>query len=220
MAFRPTHGGGGVFGNDKPQLPDIPYQRIFRWSAVIAGIIILFVVLNIAKNVYTDWLWFRQVQYSGVFLTVLTTKLWLGAAGAALVFSLLWVNLRIARRPTHTTLVFQGENLLAIPDRHLVEPLVNRILPIGVLLISVFAGLVVANALWEQVLLYLHPTDFAQNDPLFNNDLGFYVFQFPLLKSLYRLFMMAMGLCVILCAAAYVFDGRVAVTEHRQFIAL
>ncbi len=73
-------------------------------------------------------------------------------------FCLLWVNLRVARRPTHTTLVFQGKNVLAIPDRHLVEPRVNRMLPVAILLISLFDGLVVGNRLWDQVLLYLHPT--------------------------------------------------------------
>jgi uncharacterized membrane protein (UPF0182 family) len=187
---------------------------------VIAVLLLLFLVGASLSGLYTDWLWFGQVQYSGVFLTAITTKLWLGVAGAALLFFLLWVNLRIARRPTHTPLMFQGMNVLAIPDRHLVEAPVNRMLPVVILLISLFGGLVVGNALWEQLLLYLHPTEFGQKDPLFNNDLGFYVFQFPLLKSLYRLFMLAMGLCVVLSAAVYIFDERVAVTEHRQFIIL
>jgi len=153
---------------------------------VLAALLLLFLLGASFSGLYTDWLWFGQVQYSGVFLTVLTTKLWLGAAGAVLLFFLLWVNLRVARWPTRTTLVFQGKNVLAIPDRHLVEPQVNRVLPVAILLISLFAGLVVGTSLWEQVLLCLHPTEFGQKDPLFNNDLGFYVFQLPLLKSLYR----------------------------------
>ncbi len=191
---------------------------------VFAVLLLWFLLGGILSGLYTDWLWFGQVQYSGVFRTVLTTKLWLGAAGATLTFCLLRVNLRVARRPTHTTLVFQGNNLLAIPDRHLVEPWVNRMLPVAIVLISLFAGLVVGNSLWEQVLLYLthllHPTEFGQQDPLFHNDLGFYVFQLPLLKSLYRLFMLAMGLCVVLSAGVYIFDERVAVTEQRQLNSL
>ncbi len=192
-----------------------------RMVLIIFAVLLLLLLVGASlSGLYTDWLWFWQVQYSGVFLTVLTTKLCLGAAGAALLFCLLWVNLRVARRPTHTTLVFQAKNVLAIPERHLVEPTVNRMLPVAIVLISLFAGLVVGNSLWEQVLLYLHPTEFGQQDPLFNNDLGFYVFQFPLLKSLYRLFMLAIGLCVVLSAAVYVFDERVAVTEHGQFSTL
>ena len=187
---------------------------------VFAVLLLLFLFGASLSGMYTDWLWFGQVQYAGVFLTVLTTKLWLGAAGATLLFFLLWVNLRVARQPTHTTLVFQGTNVLAIPDRHLVEPWVNRLLPVAMLLISLFAGLVVGNSLWEQVLLYLNPAEFGHKDPLFDNDLSFYVFQFPLFKSLYRLFMLAMGLCVVLSATVYIFDERVAVTEDRQFIIL
>ena len=187
---------------------------------VFAVLLLSFLLGGSLSGLYTDWLWFGQVKYSGVFLTVLTTKLWLGATGAALLFCLLWVNLRVARRPTHATLVFQGTNVLAIPDRHLVEPTVNRMLPVAIVLISLLAGLAVGNSLWEQVLLFRHPTEFGQQDPLFNNDLGFYVFQFPLLKSLYRLFMLAMGLCVVLSAAVYIFDERVALTEQRQFSSL
>ena len=187
---------------------------------VIAVLVLLLFIGTGLSGPYTDWLWFGQMQYSAVFLTVLTTKLWVGVAGVVLLFILLWVNLRIARRPTHTTLVFQGKNFLAIPDRHLMEPGVNRMIPVAILLIPLFAGVVIGNSLWEQVLFYLHPTDFGQQDPLFNENLSFYVFQFPLLKSLYRLFMLAMGLCLFLSAAVYIFDERVAVTEHGQFIIL
>ena len=168
-----------------------------RMVLIVFAVLLLLVLFGASLcGLYTDWLWFGQGQYSRVFLTVLTTKLWLGVTGATLLFFLLWVNLRVARQPTHTTLTFQGTNILAIPDRHLVEPWVNRILPAAILLISLFAGLVVGNSLLDQVLLYLHSTEFGQKDPLFNNDLGFYVFQLPLLKSFYLFFMLAMGLCV------------------------
>ena len=187
---------------------------------VIAVLVLLLFLGTGLSGPYTDWLWFGQMGYSAVFLTLLTTKLWVGAAGVALLFILLWVNLRIARRPTHTSLVFQGKNFLAIPDRHLMEPGVNRMIPVAILLIPLFAGVVIGNSLWEQVLFYLHPTDFGETDPLFNENLSFYVFQFPLLKSLYRLFMLAMGLCLFLSAAVYIFDEKVAVTEHGQFIIL
>jgi uncharacterized membrane protein (UPF0182 family) len=191
-----------------------------RMVLIVFAMLLFLLLLGASlSGLYTDWLWFEQVQYSGLFLTVLTTKLWLGAAGAALLFFLLWGNLRIARRPTQATLVVPGKNILAIPDRHLVEPTVNRLLPVAILLVSLIAGLAVGT-LWEQVLLYLHSTEFGQQDPMFNNDLGFYVFQFPLLKLLYRLFMLAMGLCVALSAAVYIFDEKVAVTEDRQFITL
>jgi uncharacterized protein len=186
----------------------------------LAVLIFLFLLGDSLNGLYTDWLWFGQMQYSGVFFTVLTTKLLLGAAAAALLFCLLWVNLRIARWPTHAALAFRDRNVLAIRDRHRVEPTVNRLLPVALVLISLLAGLGVGNSLWEQVLLYLHSTEFGQVDPLFENDLGFYVFQFTLLKSLYRLFMVAMGLCVVLSAAVYVFDERVAATKDGQFSAL
>ncbi len=191
-----------------------------RLAIVLVVLLALFLFGGGLVGLYTDWLWFRQVQFAGVFLTVLTTKLWLGAAGAAFLFCLLWVNVRIARRPTQATLVFRGQNILAVPDRHLVAPKVNRFLPLAMVLVSVFAGLIVGNSLWRQMLLCLNPTELGQVDPLFENDLGFYIFQFPLIQSLYRLLMVAVGLSAVLSAAVYIFDEKVAVTEHRQFVTL
>ena len=88
---------------------------------------VLLVLLLLGGNLirpYTDWFWFRQVQYSGVFLRIIITKFWVGVAAAAFLFGLLWINLRIACRRTRTTLVYSGRNLLAIPERHLMD--VNR----------------------------------------------------------------------------------------------
>ena len=65
---------------------------------VFAVLLLLFLLAASLSGLYTDWLWFEQVQYSALFLTVLTTRLWVGAAGTALLFFLLWVNLCVARR--------------------------------------------------------------------------------------------------------------------------
>ena len=72
-----------------------------RTVQIVLGVLLLLFLLGGSFiRLYTDWLWFGQVQYSEVFLAVLATKLWLGTAGAAALFFLLWVNLHIARRPT------------------------------------------------------------------------------------------------------------------------
>jgi len=63
-------------------------------------------------------------------------------------------------------------------------------------------------------LRYLNPTALGKSDPLFGRDIAFYIFQLPLLKSLYQGSMAALGLCAILSALLYIFDGKVAAGEN------
>jgi uncharacterized membrane protein (UPF0182 family) len=165
-----------------------------------------------AITLYTDYLWFQEVGYTSVFWTALAAKSALFVAGAAAFFLLLWVNVRIARRPA-TRLPWVADNTLAIPQRHQLVPIVNGLLPLGIVAVSLLAGATWA-ALWEDTLRFLHPTEFGKKDPLFGNDIAFYVFQLPLLKALYSRMLVALGLCVIVVALLYVFDEKVAANDR------
>ena len=65
---------------------------------VLAVLLLLFLLGGGLIKLSTDWLWFGHVQYSGVFLTALATKLWLGAAGGVTLFFFLLINLLINAR--------------------------------------------------------------------------------------------------------------------------
>jgi uncharacterized membrane protein (UPF0182 family) len=46
---------------------------------------------------YTDWLWFREVRFTSVFVTVLQTQIRLGVVTAAVFFLLLYGNVTLVR---------------------------------------------------------------------------------------------------------------------------
>ena len=66
-------------------------------------LIILYVVLNIAKSIYADWLWFDAEGYSSVYSKTIITKVWLFFAGAGVFLAFFLGNLllalRLMRRP-------------------------------------------------------------------------------------------------------------------------
>ncbi len=65
------------------------------------------------------------------------------------------------------------------------EPgLLKVLILMGSLLIGLFAA-ANGSAQWENLLLFLNPTPFGVSDPLFQKDIGFYVFQFPFLLHIY-----------------------------------
>src|SRR5437868_10697348 len=67
------------------------------------------------------------------------------------------------------------------------EPLsrgvVRAIMITVALVVGLFMGLIAAGE-WPTILLYIHSVPFGQSDPLFNNDIGFYVFGLPFYKFL------------------------------------
>ena len=66
--------------------PDL--SRIGKFAIGIFLIVIFFVGLNFFRGIYTDWLWFDNLGYKGVFLKILTTKLWLFSV-AAIAFAII-----------------------------------------------------------------------------------------------------------------------------------
>ena len=67
-----------------------------RWIlfAAFAVVIIVTVILGLVQK----WLWMRQLDYSGIFWTLLSVKWVLFGVAAVCAFLFLWVNLRIAAR--------------------------------------------------------------------------------------------------------------------------
>ena len=50
-------------GRDRFHTP----PRMLRWFGLGAAILVLVVVLNVAKSIYVDVLWFDSVDYGGVY---------------------------------------------------------------------------------------------------------------------------------------------------------
>src|SRR3990172_4011496 len=54
-----------------------------RWLIAIAIPIVLFVLLNVGRGIYTNVLWFDSVGYRTVYATEITTRVWLFVSGRA-----------------------------------------------------------------------------------------------------------------------------------------
>ena len=76
------------------------------------------------------------------------------------------------------------DDALGLPSPEVLEPYVRRLaLPVSAAL-ALFVGWV-GTGRWELVLQAMNPTPFGVRDPLFDQEVAFYVFQLPLWNSLY-----------------------------------
>src|SRR2546425_3992091 len=130
-------------------------------------------------GVYTDWLWFREVQFTSVFVTVLQTQILLGVVTGAAFFLILHGNVTLARRLATREALVVADDLPGLPSPEILQPCLGRLtLPVSVTL-ALFAGWP-GTGRWELVLKALNPTPFGIRDPLFA---GYRLAMFDLLFS-------------------------------------
>ncbi len=189
--------------------------RIGLW--LLLGFLVL-VFLGQAVPLYTDWLWFQEVGLSQVFTTRLTLSSWLFLGVFAVVFIFLFANLSVAARTAAPDVLWELEDQLGLPGRAILEPLVRRLLVPVVAVIAFFSGMR-ATAAWDTVLEYLNRTAFGRVDPLFQRDIGFYVFELPFWRLLYSWATTLVLATVVLAAVVYVLQRSLVLTARGPRLA-
>ena len=76
---------------------------------------------------YTDWLWFREVQFTSVFVTVLRTQALLGVVTGAAFFLILYINVLLARRLAPRDALVVADDALGLPSPEVLEPYLRRL---------------------------------------------------------------------------------------------
>jgi uncharacterized membrane protein (UPF0182 family) len=169
------------FGDNKEKKTPKPPPPRSRWTTarvllILAGVLTLFIIINMTKGFYSEWLWFSSLGYGGVYTTVLGTKILIFFL-AAIVFALLFLgNLVLA-----TYLAPKSENSFwpwSIVSR--LQRMLRWNVIIGTTFLSLIFGLV-AQGNWEVVLRFFNGQPFGIADPVFHREIGFYMFSLPFL---------------------------------------
>ena len=173
-------------------------------ALVVGGVLLL---ISLASGVYTDFAWYRQLGFDGVYTTRLTTQAVLFVVGALVMAAAVAASLTIAyrTRPVYAPVSQEAQNL----DRYResLEPLRKVVIVALPALLGLFAGSSAA-ARWETVLLFLNRTPFGTDDAQFGQDVGLYVFTLPFLGFLLG-FLTAVAVLALLAAVAthYLYGG-------------
>jgi hypothetical protein len=159
----------------------------------VLAIVLLYLVFSGLPHLaylYTEWLWFKtDVGFPGVFWTILGSKVGLGAVAGLLFLVLILGNVEYARRLARRTSWYEEERALRQQIAEVMEYFVGRYLYLLLALVSVVAAYGVAAAAaekWNLYLLFRQGQSFGASDPIFRQDLGFYVFRLPFLRYLWQ----------------------------------
>ncbi len=176
-----------------------------RWLIILAVVLLVFLFSETLVHVLTESWWFGAVGYGQVFWTRLR---WQGAI-AILSFLVWWgvlyANYRIAQYLTR-------HRLMAVSQNREWDPyLPGMVKGISLTLITMLAiGAAVSGvAQWEAVLKFLNPVPFDIADPLYGQDVSFYVFQLPLYESLRNAAIELLVWSLIFAVSIYALKGEI-----------
>ena len=189
-------------------------------TLTITILVVLSGVLLSLSGFYADWLWFKSVDFTSVWATVLTTKIFLFVVAGLLTSSIILLNIIIAykRRPLYVPLSIEADNLERY--RAQIEPIKRWIVLALAVGLFYFAG-TSGSAMWESWLLFKNSTSFGVKDAQFNLDISFFAFKLPFYQTLIAWAISTLILSIIAAAVVhYLYGGiRLQVQEDRTTVA-
>ena len=182
--------------------------------AVITGALVAL------SGFYVDWLWFNSVGFTGVWSTVLTTKVALFVIAGLLTSLIISLNIFLAfrRRPFYVPTSVEADNLERY--RATIDP-IRKLVFAGIVLVLFYFGGTSASNLWGSWLLFSNSTEFGIQDPQFGLDISFFAFRLPFFQTLIGWGISTLILATLASAAVhYLYGGiRPQVPQERTTVA-
>lgn len=210
MAFQmPDRGSGGPTG---PRIrvgqPSRRAKTLLMTAGVLAVLAMLFVMF---AGFWTEWLWFRSVQYTTVFTTTLWTKVGMFAFFGLLMAVTVGVNIWLAHRlrPPLSAMSLEQQSL----DRYRmgIAPYKKWILIGLTALVGLISGASAAGQ-WRTWLMWINGTSFGETDAQFGKDISFFAFDLPFYRFLLSFGFAAAVLSLIAAALVHYLYGGLRLT--------
>ncbi|MBT1034986.1 UPF0182 family protein [Canibacter sp. lx-45] len=151
-------------------------------------------------GIYTDVLWFQQLDYLRVFATERIGVAALFGLGFVLMFAVAWLTIFIVRknRPVYASANVSRDSLTTLS-----KPL-QWFVPA---ILAFFFGNATAG-FWQKAMLFINSEPTGKTDPIYNMDLQFFMFQLPFFNGVVGFAQTVILLCLLLTVVfAYVYGG-------------
>jgi hypothetical protein len=184
-------------------------------SILIAAVVLLTIFISSGASIYTDWLWFQNLNFEKTFTIMFLSNFILRLIIGLLFTAVIYLNLHFTKKPIIKHLNIKKDSRVEAlfgEERNQIFDWLNkkRLNNIYIVISLVFAFLFSAISAdsWKMVLKFFNRTNFNSVDPLFNNDIGFYVFTLPFLSFLREMGTVLVVISMILAGAMYIiFSG-------------
>ncbi len=191
------------------------------------GVVICLILMGLTADFLVDWLWFSSVGYLHVFWTTIVAEAEVFFAVFLATAIILWVSgllaSRFARSPwTQRPADFEWERtgVATLPD---VLEFMRHRLPWPLVIAggaSVLAVLVAWGEVhnWGVFLRFFYQVPYGANDPLYDKDIGFYLFSLPAYVVIKNWMLLTLFLSALFAGAVYWVHGDIQYDAQRKSI--
>lgn len=189
--------------------------RFIRLLLIIA---VPLVLLSISSTWIFEWMWLDELGYSQIFWTLRGTQVIL-TLGAFLIAAVYFTfNFRyLAKQLRYVNLggtPLQGVNInFSSDDAYKRMRLFFTMAALVIALMFAFSFYI----RWDESLRFISGVEFGEVDPLFGNDIGFYMFDLPFLNVLQGSLVSIVFLTLTILVLSYVFTGLFRVQSFNRF---
>ncbi len=174
---------------------------------VMGVVVIVFLLINSfgsAVKFATDYLWFKEVGYTETFLTKIKAQVMIGIPIFVVLTILLYIFIKKLKKKYD-----EESEIININKKF---NLYMKLISIG---ISFLITVNIVSNMWFEILQYLNGGNFGLTDPVFNNDISFYVFKLPLINTMVN---SIISLLFVLVVVIVLFYGYLAIKDSVKNI--
>ena len=169
-------------------------------------------LLWIGISFYPDWLWFENLGFSPVFWTMLLSKFGFGSMVWLLLVVIIGMNIYAANRlnpPVGIRRDFKAASDYA--SQFGLSTATLKTLVIAFVLFSTFYIASKSATQWDLLLRYLYQQPFGSTDPVFNRDIGFYLFSLPFYIFIQNLLLILFVVAALATMGWYLKNGALKI---------
>ncbi|HQH37180.1 MAG TPA: UPF0182 family protein [Anaerolineae bacterium] len=194
-------------------------HKIQLWISLgMMLLVLLCITSSTFATFYTDFLWFKSLDYTPIFTTRLLTSLKLAVSAGLVAVAFLLLNWsflphRIAPKEYFTTKINLTGATAARRNAGNIPPTPYSTRPLRLFCTgaAILTGIIIGltfGGLWRVYLLAHNGVPFNVTDPIFGRDIGFYIFSLPWLEALLSRAKVLVALTFIGVIGRYILFGQ------------
>ncbi|MGP4073654.1 UPF0182 family membrane protein [Piscibacillus sp. B03] len=153
-------------------------KKLTKRLKFIFFIILPILILGIIGfQILTNYIWMETLDFQNVYLTIITSKVALGAIGFAIFLVIGILTLSWIRK---SYLSYLNHNM--IPNALMDKKISRNLILVTSVIFGVLGTMLVQGLGWEPALKVLNYEPFGTTDPHFNLDISFYLYILPFLE--------------------------------------
>lgn len=161
-------------------VPATELPRISRWWLLLGFAILLLACSSTLTHWLTEYWWFSAAGFAGVFQLRLGWSILCAVLAFALYGVVLFANYWLALWLTRDRPFYMPKNSEWAPF----IPGITIYGSVGFIILLAAGAAQRGARAWEPLLKFLNPTAFNTTDPIYQRDIGFYIFKMPVYQGL------------------------------------